>query len=31
MFTAVFGLALVQGDVTALWSFDPANESLEEE
>jgi hypothetical protein len=31
MFVAVFGLALVQGDVTALWSFDPANESSEDE
>jgi hypothetical protein len=31
MFAAVFGLALVQGDVSALWSFDPANEAAASE
>jgi hypothetical protein len=31
MFTAVFGLALVQGDVSALWSFDPANDEASSE
>ena len=31
MFATVFGLAFIQGDVSALWSFDPANEASEEE